>query len=227
MFQFLISEMKILLLGATGRTGKLVLETALKKDYEVNCLARNSQRIDQKPGVNVFEGNPVNSDDLLCAISGCDYVINTLNISRKSDFPWAKLRTPENYLSEVMSTLIPIAEKQNITRIVICSAWGVAETKSDIPWWFKWFIDNSNIGYAYRDHERQEALLMDSNLPWTIARPVGLTNSKRKQTIQESFNNQPKPKLTVSRQSVASYLVDSLQRAELEGSVVVVSRGVS
>ncbi len=39
--------MKILVLGATGRTGKLVLKTALEKGYQVHCLSRNSQRIER------------------------------------------------------------------------------------------------------------------------------------------------------------------------------------
>ena len=49
--------MRILLLGATGRTGKLVLEKALSKGYQVNCLARNSERIEKHEKLTVFDGN--------------------------------------------------------------------------------------------------------------------------------------------------------------------------
>ncbi len=216
--------MKLLLLGATGRTGKWVLETALQKGYEVNCLARNSGRIPTKEGVTVFEGNANNPNDLVKAIQGCQYVVNTLNVSRKSDFPWSSLRTPKDYLSNVMTQLIPIAESQGIDRVVICSAWGVAETKKDIPKWFKWFIDNSNIGAAYQDHERQEVLLTQSKLPWTIVRPVGLTDSNKEQSIRETFNNNPKPSMTIGRKSVARYLVESLTRNDLAGKKVVISK---
>ncbi|AXT19520.1 hypothetical protein D7030_10375 [Flavobacteriaceae bacterium AU392] len=215
--------MKLLLLGATGRTGRLVLKKALEKGYRVNCLSRNSKRIEASDGLTIFEGSPNNKIDLRKAIFGCDVLINVLNVSRKSDFPWANLRTPKTFLSDVMDHLIPIAENQNLKRITICSAWGVAETKNDIPKWFKWFINNSNIGVAYKDHEKQEKILSESKLNWTIVRPVGLYNSKRETKIKESFENKPKPSILISRQSVANYLVDSLEKDYLIRKKVVIS----
>ncbi len=68
------------------------------------------------------------------------------------------------FLSDVMKNVIELAEIHKVKRIIACSAWGAAETKKDLPAWFRWFIDNSNIGYTYRDHERQEKLLMNSKL---------------------------------------------------------------
>ena len=214
--------MRILLLGATGRTGILVLKEALAQSYEVNCLSRNSERIEKREGLTVFEGNPTNKADLEKAIEGCDFVLSVLNISRKSDFPWSKLRTPENYLSSVMTNLLSVVEGR---RIIICSAWGTAETRVDIPKWFKWLIENSNIGVAYRDHEKQEELLANSNTKWTIVRPAGLTNSKKVETVKASFNNVPKPSITISRQSLAKYLVRGLKDEDLIGKKVVISKG--
>lgn len=216
--------MKILLLGATGRTGKLVLNNALEKGHQVHCLSRNAGRITRQNGLTIFEGSPDNETDLTKAIAGCDAVISVLNISRKTDFPWSALRTPETFLSDVMTLLVPVAERQNLKRISICSAWGVAETKNDIPAWFRWFIDNSNIGVAYRDHERQEKILSESKLNWTIVRPVGLSNSRKKEKIRETLDNNPKPNMLISRQSVAEYLVESLEKDYLIGKKVVVSK---
>ena len=89
--------MKILLLGATGRTGKLVLQNALNNGHQVNCLSRNSERITPMGGLKIFEGSPKNKTDLEKAVSDCDAIISVLNISRKSDFPWAPLRTPKPF----------------------------------------------------------------------------------------------------------------------------------
>ncbi|MEM8510162.1 MAG: NAD(P)H-binding protein [Bacteroidota bacterium] len=216
--------MKILLLGATGRTGKLVLEKALEKGHHVNCLSRNSQRIKQRSGLTIFEGNPNTTTDLEKAISGCDAVISVLNISRKSDFPWSKLRTPKTYLSDVMQVLVPLMENEKISRISVCSAWGVSDSGNDIPKWFKWLIENSNIGIAYQDHQRQENRLTESNLEWTIVRPVGLTNANRKEKIRESLKNKPKPRLLISRKSVAVYLLESLNRTDLARKKIVISK---
>ena len=216
--------MKILLLGATGRTGKIVLKIALEKGYQVNCLARNIERIEKREGLTIFEGNPTNEIDLIKAISGCDCVISVLNISRKSDFPWSSLRTPKTFLSEAMNLLVRISENKKLNRVSICSAWGVAETKNDIPKWFKWFIDNSNIGFAYEEHQRQEKIISESKFKWTIVRPVGLSNSKKEENIIATFNNKPKPNILISRKSVAKYLVESLENDSLIQKKVVISK---
>lgn len=216
--------MKILLLGATGRTGKFVLTEALERGFEVHCLSRNSQRIQKQKGLTVFEGNPAKNYDLEKAMAGCAAVVSVLNISRHSDFPWSKLKTPPNYLSEVMKPLVKTAGENDIRRIVVCSAWGVADTKQDIPGWFRWFIENSNIGIAYKDHERQEKILSESGLDWTIVRPAGLTNFGKSRQIRETFGNEPKPSLTISRKSLAEYLVRSVERDDLIGKKVVVSK---
>lgn len=173
-------------------------------------------------GLNILEGNPAKKTDLEQAVAGTEAIINVLNVSRKSDFPWAKLRTPETFLSDVMSLLIPLSKQAQVRRLVVCSAWGVLETKADIPGWFRWFMDNSNIGAAYRDHERQEALIDKSKIDWTIVRPVGLTNGK-KQKVKVTVENNPRPSLTISRLSVAQYLVDCLNQDELIRKKVVIS----
>ena len=216
--------MKILLLGATGRTGKWVYQKSLERGYSIHCLARNSERIEKYDQATLLEGDASNPDDLATAIAGCNAVISVLNISRRSDFPWSALRTPKNFLSKTMGNLVPLAEKNKVNRIIICSAWGVSETVQDIPGWFKWLIQNSNIGVAYEDHNRQERIVSDSALNWTIVRPVGLTNSSKEQSVLESFDNHPKPSLTISRKSVAGFLLDSLERDDLIKKKVVISK---
>ncbi len=217
--------MKILLLGATGRTGKLVLKKLLEKKCNVTCISRNSQRIEQRKGLTILEGDPRDLVDMQKVIFESDGIISVLNISRNSDFPWSNLRTPKTFLSDTMKVLVPLAQKAKIKRIVVCSAWGVLESRHDIPKWFRWLIDNSNIKFAYQDHERQEKIISESTLRWTVVRPVGLTNSKRMKSVRESFDNRPKPGLVISRSSLAQYLADSVRRDDLIGKKVVISSG--
>jgi uncharacterized protein YbjT (DUF2867 family) len=216
--------MKILLLGATGRTGKYVVDEVLQRGYELNCLVRDAQRIKTvHERLKVFEGMPEKLSDVEQAIKNCEAIVNVLNISRNSDFPWAKLRTPPLFLSNVMKTVIELGEIYNVKRIIACSAWGAAETKNDLPGWFRWLIDNSNIGHTYRDHERQEKLLMSSHLLWTIVRPAGLTNFKKYQEIIESYNNKPKPGMTINRISLAKYIVEAITDERLIHKVPTIS----
>jgi hypothetical protein len=122
-----------------------------------------------------------------------------------------------------MDKIVGLANHQEISRITICTAWGVNETKDQIPFWFKWIISNSNISVAYADHEKQEKILCSSKLNWTIVRPVGLTNSKGITSTAEHFDKTKKPNLTISRMNLAKYLINSLEKKELSGKKVVVS----
>jgi len=207
-----ISDMKILVLGATGRTGKWLVAEALSQGYEVHVLVREPAKLRTSSSkLTVFTGTPADEQALEQAIIGCTAVLSALNISRQSDFPWSKLRTPPQFLSGTIKVLIPLCHRHEIKRVVVISAWGVHETRKELPGWFRWLIDHSNIRFAYRDHEAQEDLLRASGLDWTAVRPAGLTNAKKVQEIQVSLNGQPRPRLTISRRSVARFMVDLLR----------------
>lgn len=201
----------ILLLGATGRTGKEVLLQALDRGYHVSALVRDSRKIDiESPRLKIIEGDTRLPADLNRAIVGCEAVISCLNISRKSDFPWSPLRTPKNFLSLTMKSLINTCKEHGVKRLIFTSAWGVGDSRPYTPGWFAWFIDNSNLSAAYMEHERQEAMVKNSGLDWTIIRPVGLVNRKKIKPVRYILNNEGKPALTISRKDTARFILDAL-----------------
>jgi len=205
--------MRILLLGATGRTGKLLLDQTLSHGHIVHVLVRDKRKISSKKyNLLLFEGSPADGDALDNAMRGCDAVLSVLNISRKYEFPWSGLRTPRDFLSVTMSNLIELSAKNHIRRIVFTSAWGVGETKKDLPGWFRWLADRSNIRYPYQDHERQEELVKNSNLDWTAVRPVFLTNSTHRKEIVVSENGETKRRLYLSRRNLAAFMLQVLEK---------------
>lgn len=205
--------MKILLLGATGRAGKHLLQQSLERGHIVHALVRDKSKVTiTHDHLTLFEGSPGDKAELDNAMKGCEAILSALNISRYNDWPWTRLRTPKDFLSSTMKLIIELMTKHNIQRIIFTSAWGVAETRRDIPGWFRWFIENSNIKYPYDDHARQEELLKPTNLQWTAIRAAGLTNFKTKSRVIVSFNNTPKPHLTISRRNVAAFMLDALEK---------------
>lgn len=216
---------KVLLLGATGRLGREILNEIIKRGYAVNVLIRDAGKIEHVYShLEIFEGDPANSQDLARALSGCAYLVSALNISRRSDFPWAKLRSPGTFLSDTLGKVLAMADQYSLKHIVICSAWGVGDSRKEIPRWFAWMIENSNIGTAYLDHQRQEELLKDSGWPYTIIRPVGLTNGAGKGEILWTQGGEPKPKLTIDRKAVAKTMVYALGKKELMFETFTISK---
>ncbi|RFZ84231.1 NAD-dependent epimerase/dehydratase family protein [Mucilaginibacter terrenus] len=204
--------MTVLLLGGTGRTGKLILSELLARGHAVKVIVRNKNKISiNSPVLAVFEGSTLDETLMRSAMNGCDAVISALNISRYSDFPWSRLRTPELLMSATIKNVIAIAKEMKLKRVIVLSAWGVNETMADIPWWFRWTIRYSNIKYGYLDHGRQEDLLAASDLDWTAVRPVGLINSKAKKEIKVILNRKDKPSIIISRLDVARFAVKILE----------------
>jgi len=205
--------MKILLLGATGRTGRHLLQQALDRGHTVHALVRDRRRVKiSSENLLLFEGSPLDKATMQNAMAGCEAILSVLNISRNNDWPWSRLRTPKDFLSSVMKNIIELAAQHHIQRIVITSAWGVAETRKDVPGWFRWFIEHSNILYPYEDHARQEDLLKQTSLQWTAIRPVGLVNGETKKAVMVSLNTGPKPRITIGRSSLAAFMLDVLEK---------------
>ena len=78
--------MKILLFGATGRTGKLILQKAIKEGHEVTAIVRTPSKLNGL-GSKIVEGTPYDKETVKKAIDNCEVVISTLNVSRTSDSP--------------------------------------------------------------------------------------------------------------------------------------------
>jgi putative NADH-flavin reductase len=78
--------MKILLLGATGRTGKYIIEEALKRGHLISAIARDPDKLkDYK--IEITQGTPYDYDTVERAMTGCEAVINTLNVSSSTCSP--------------------------------------------------------------------------------------------------------------------------------------------
>lgn len=203
--------MKLLILGATGRTGVHILEQAISRGYEVNVLVRNPGKINiSSEKLTIFDGTPENREDVRRAMIGCDAVIVALNILRTSDNPWAKIVSPTNLISTSIKNVITCMKELEVSRIVTLSAQGAGDSFPENPAILKWIINNSNLSVSYKEHAEQENLLQASDLAFTVLRPMGLKNSPLTKNLLVSYGGNPKPKLTISRAHVAKFALDIL-----------------
>ena len=87
---------KILLFGATGRTGSIILQYALTKGYAVTALVRNPGKLTVKHDhLSVIQGLPTDFDDVRQAMIGCDAVISTLSaLSMKEIMSFRRIAPP-------------------------------------------------------------------------------------------------------------------------------------
>jgi putative NADH-flavin reductase len=205
--------MKILLLGATGRTGKHIIEEAIKRGHEISAIARNPEKLTDYR-IDITQGTPYDYETVETAISGCQAVINTLNVSRKSDNLWAPLAAPKDMISKSASNAIKAMEKSGIKRIVVLGTLGAGRSWNNIPFILKLLVSMSNLKHAFRDHGKQEVILEKSSVDYTICRAPMLSDDRNETgTVSTPEGTAPASRY-LARNSAAGFFLDIIENNE-------------
>jgi uncharacterized protein YbjT (DUF2867 family) len=205
--------MKILLLGATGRTGKLVIEEAIRRGHNISAIARDPEKLKDYQ-IDITQGTSYDFKTVEKALSGCEAVINTLNISRKSDNPWAGLVSPRDLISKSATNCVSAMKKAGIKRFIALSTIGAGSSWKTTPTILKFIVSISNLKYAFGDHGKQEEILQNSSIEYTICRAPMLSteiNTKGSVAVKEGENP---PKMVLSRNSAAEFFIKIIEKKE-------------
>ena len=168
--------MKLLILGASGATGRWLVTLAAQAGHDVTALVRPSTAFDAPAGVRVIRGDVVDPAIIATAVENKDAVASCLGIRRASKFPWAPILPPPDFTASVASALTPAMSHPGVRRVVAISAGGVAESITQLTTPVRWMVGAGTIGVAYRDLAEMERLLSASLLDWLAVRPVTLMN---------------------------------------------------
>jgi putative NADH-flavin reductase len=203
--------MKILVLGATGRTGMCIVQEALKRGIAVSAIARDPSKLSEY-SVGITEGTPYDYQTVEKAIDGCDAVINTLNVSRETDSPWAKLRAPEDMISKSAANAVEAMKKKGIKRFVALSTIGAGSSWKSAPFILRAVVSMSNLKPAFMDHGRQEQLLEQSGLDYTICRAPMLTGEISDSAAAATPGGQKPAGMKLSRNAAAAFFLDIIEQ---------------
>lgn len=205
--------MKILVLGATGRTGKHILAEAVKRGHEISAIARDPEKL-KAYKANIVLGTPYDYATVEKAMSGCDAVINTLNVSRKTDNPWAALAAPKDMISKSAQNALTAMEKTGTKRFVALSTIGAGRSWKTSPAILKFVVSISKLRFAFHDHGKQEELLESSGMDYTICRAPMLSekiNDRGAVATREGI----RPNSSVlSRNSAAEFFLRIIENKE-------------
>jgi uncharacterized protein YbjT (DUF2867 family) len=205
--------MKILLLGATGRTGKHIIEEAIKRGYQISAIARNHEKL-KGFAIDITQGTPYDYETVEKAIDGCDAVINTLNVSRTSDNPWAPLAAPKDLISKSASNAIIAMEKAGIKRFVALSTIGAGRSWKTTPIILKFIVSISNLKHAFWDHGKQEEILENSSMDYTICRAPMLSAEINVTGAIATPEGEKPASMVLSRNSAAEFFLKIIENKE-------------
>ena len=164
--------MKLLVLGATGGTGREVVAQALAGGHEVTAFVRDTRKLaasDDRLGVLV--GSTTDDHGALArAVRGHDAVVSALGRGRSF--------RSFGLIARSMRALVPAMESLGVKRLIVVSAHGVGDTSRDAPLLPR-LMHRLLLADVFADKSAGEAYVRGSSLDWTLVYPVALTGGPR------------------------------------------------
>lgn len=214
---------KIAVIGASGGSGKHTVEALLTEGHEVTAVSRSASKVFSSE-VRCVDGSALDKTILKEAIKGQDAVIVTLGITENP----IKVRlygttgTPLDIRSAGTKLVMEVMEELGVKRLVTQTSFGVGETKNQLRFIDKLFF-NLLLKPQIDDTEKQEDLVRDSRLDWTLTQPVHLSDkTDANDKVYTSADNSV-GEWTVSRKLVGEVNAELVFDQTSHGKVIVVS----
>ncbi len=195
--------MKILMLGATGPTGRLIVESAIKQGHHIVALVRSRTKAADLAGAELVEGDARDETALTRAIAGCDAVISSLGT------PMSPFREV-TLLSTATKALVGVMKRQGVERLVCITGMGAGDSRGHGGFFYDHVFQPLLLGRVYEDKDRQEAVIKASGLDWTIVRPTLLNNKPPRGEIRAVTDLSGIHGGAISRADVANFVVQQL-----------------
>jgi 2,4-dienoyl-CoA reductase-like NADH-dependent reductase (Old Yellow Enzyme family)/putative NADH-flavin reductase len=196
-------QKKILVLGATGGTGRRVIAQAQARGYAVTALVRSREKAGDLKGVNFVVGDARDENTLRAALKGQDAVVSALG-TPASPFREVTL------LSKATRALVNAMETEHVSRLVVITGIGAGDSRGHGGFLFDNVIYPLLLRNVYADKNRQEAIIKDSGLDWVIVRPSVLNDKAGGAKVRALVDLADFHGGTISRDDVARFVVDQV-----------------
>jgi uncharacterized protein YbjT (DUF2867 family) len=206
----MIGVMNVLVVGATGKTGKLVVELLLEEDHYVAAMVRDKGKLTEMEKMGT---KPVLTDlefDVGFAVEGMDAVIFAAGSGPGTSPDKTKAVDQEGAIK-----LIEACEKNAVERFIMLSAKGVDKPEEG-PDKLKTYL-----------HAKKNAddRLIKSNINYTIIR-ASLLNDKEEKGTVTAGKNLGNSLGEISRIDIARIIVNALENPNTYRKVIEVTGGL-
>lgn len=153
--------MNLVVLGATGRTGRLVVEQALAAGHTVTALVRSPEKLAvRSPNLHVVAGQATDPSAIGLALERADALISTLGGAG-------------SVISDSTRAIIEAAHKAGVSRVILLSSFMVERDRFNPV---TRLLTGVAMGSTIKDKRAGEKVLRESNLDWTIVYASFLTD---------------------------------------------------
>lgn len=201
--------MRLLILGASGGTGRLLVGQALDAGHAVTALVREPARLVlSHPSLRLVIGDVMRADSLGSAVQGHDAVLCALGAKPEGvDAPRGQPGVPVCSVGTIH--LIAAMRSSGVRRLVVESSAPCGESAATGRWPAPWIV-RTVLREVMADKEVQESAVRASGLDWTIVRPVKMTDGPRTDAVLVGADIRWGITSKVSRADVAAVMLRTL-----------------
>jgi uncharacterized protein YbjT (DUF2867 family) len=195
--------MNLLVLGASGATGKRLVTQALAHGHSVTAFSRHPERVViTHARLSLATGDAASDAQAVDrTLPGHDAVFSCLG--RGLSF------APQDLMARATRNILPAMEVNGPKRLIFLSAYGVAPDLDGATGFAKLFFTTLLRG-IYADKAKGEAAVRASLLDWTLVNPVILTNDAAIKKCRSGEKLDVPPMAKMSRASAAAFMLDCL-----------------
>ena len=196
---------RVLVVGATGGTGRELVAQALERGYFVTAFARDPARlsIDPHPRLGVARGDVMDFASVDEAVRGHDAVLSALGHRR--------YYSPARVLSEGTRNILRAMESHGTRRFVCETALGIGDSAGRMGLYYTLFVIPFVLPLYYWDKARQERLVAESRTSWVIVRPGALSHGPRRGVRRHGARvGSYLATQSIPRADVAAFMLDQL-----------------
>ena len=198
-------NMKIAIFGATGETGRQLVEQALAAGHEVVAYVRNPSKLNTRhENLMIVQGKLTDQAMIEHAISGADAVISVLGPRGGSK---------DKPITRGMQNIIEAMKKQGVRRLIISSTLS-AKDPNDLPDFKAKALVNLvklTIHAAYEEVVSVADTVRKSDLDWTIVRLTTLNNNPKSGKVRVGYLGKGEVGLRISRADLAEFMLKQVQ----------------
>lgn len=162
--------MRLLVIGASRGIGAEAVRYALTCGHEVRALARSAGVPPEEPGLKRITGDATDLADVAPAIEGVDAVLMCLGIPKRA----GALARPTTLFSKATEVVLEAMQATGVRRLIAVTGFGAGDSRAAVGR-IMGLPFEAVMGRAYADKSRQEVLIRNSGLDWTLVRPGILT----------------------------------------------------
>ena len=198
--------MKVLVFGASGKTGREVVRQALARGYAVTAFVRETARLPlAHANLKLVTGDITNPATIAHAMAGQAAVISTLGVGQPLKH--------DPVVIDGIRTIARAAEQSSVERLLYMSFIGVRESRDAAGFVLK-RLASTLLRHEVADHEVKEAAIVESFVDWTIVRPPKLTDGRLTAAYRVGEDIRARTPLPMmSRADVADFMLRQLTDA--------------